>query len=260
MPEVFISHCSKDKRLVLETADYLSRSLIQVWIDDEQIGGGGKLAEMISSGIGKCSYFMAFISNDYVSSPWCLEELDQAYHHWKNDKLTIIPVLIPNRSGLQLNQIPEQKRSLLESLLERTKYVEFDTYNKPKSIERVADAVWKNESLRFEPIVEKVIDGVRLQVISIMKRTNALPTNYLQTCGLNMAGFIAENENDKKPIRPGIPVAFTGAVPNWLLTYLTIPFKNQRSVFIYNNISNDYICVFSLPSDDLLGRVLSTGL
>ncbi len=256
MPQAFLSHSSKDKQIVHKVMDALNRSLVKTWIDEESIAGGKRLIEMISSGIAKSRYFFAFLSTDYLASNWCMDELHRAYSYFQRDEVLLIPVLLDSRDKLRLAALPPERRAFIEPLFQQIKYVEFDRYNEEKSIASLLDAFWMNELVRFEPIRVVTMGSIRVQKIELKLQIKDLPSNFLETCGLEIEGFMAESKLDPAPIQSDLPVAISGGGPIWLYAYLIIPFKNRRTVYVYNKPSNGYICVYSLPSDDALGQML----
>ena len=63
------------------------KSFIKAWLDKDEIPGGQSLVEIISSGIHGCSHFILFISNHYLESSWCYEELSQVYPYFREEKV-----------------------------------------------------------------------------------------------------------------------------------------------------------------------------
>lgn len=257
MPQAFLSHSSKDKKTVLQVAEYLEKCLIKVWIDEENIPGGGQLMQLISTGISKSKYFFLFVSDHYLHSDWCLDELDQVYPYFQKDSVVIIPVLLVTRDRLDWNGVPDKRRTVVESILTRVKYIEFDAYNLGASLEKVAEALWEHEAIKFSPVKTIHVDGAALQEIKYTIIPKTLPTDFLRTWDVDISEFISQNDSDNKPIRQGLPVAFFGISVNWLITFFTIPFKNRRSVFFYNQLSNEYICAYAVMNDgNYPGKVL----
>jgi len=256
MPQAFFSHNNKDKQLVLEVLDHLRQSLVATWIDQQNIPGGGSLIQQIIAGISKSQYFLAFLSNEYLNSDWCWDELEQAYTLHQKGKVKIIPILLVGRAQLDLNALADARRNFLESILTRLKYVEFDPQNMPKSLGSVAEALWQNEAIRFEPIRMIKVNGTELQVLEFKIPGSNLPVDFLRHWDLNIEDFIATSPNQQKPIKFDVPVALYGPGPNWLYAFLTLPFKNRNTVFVFNSRTSEYICVYSKSIGIELGMVL----
>lgn len=256
MPQAFLSHSTKDKQLVLKVRDHLENSLVYTWIDQSNIPGGGSLIQSIMQGIGKSKYFLAFLSNDYLQSNWCFDELEQAYGLHQDGKVTIIPILLESQDQLDLKSLSDPRRVFWETVFKRIKYVEFDRYNVAQSLDTVAEAFWHNELIRFEPVRMIKVNGTELQVVEFKIPGNNLPVDFLRHWDLKIEDFIATSTNEQKPIKFDMPVALYGPGPNWLYSFLTLPFKNRNTVFVFNSRTSEYICVYSKSASIELGTVL----
>lgn len=252
MPKAFLSHSTKNKRLVLHVQKYLSQQFIEAWIDKNDISGGANLWETISAGLRQGGYFIPFLSKEFATSAWCLEELRKAYQYKIKDQVKIIPVRFVGdaENELDLNTAPQIIQDITD-----LRYVEIDTYNPQTGLQELANAIWKQELVKFYPVEIAEIGGQQLQVIRFEVTTDRLPSSFLQQWDIDPEKFIAQHDSDDKIIKPNIPVALFGKGPNWLFTYLSTPFKNLRDVFVYNSVSKDYICVHS-PQKNLLGKVV----
>lgn len=207
-------------------------------------------------GISKSQYFLACLSNDYLQSNWCFDELEQAYSLHQDDKVAIIPILLESQDQLDLKSLSEPRRAFLETVFKRIKYVEFDRHNVAKSLNNVAEAFWRNELIRFEPIRTIKINGAELQVVEFKIPGSNLPVDFLRHWDLKIENFIATKPNEQKPIKFDVPVALYGPGPNWLYAFLTLPFKNRNTVFVFNSRTSEYICVYSKSAGIELGMVL----
>lgn len=256
MPQAFLSYSSKDTKLVLKVRDHLNQSLVATWIDERNIPGGGNLIQNILQGISKSKYFLAFLSNDYLKSNWCFDELEKAYGLQQEGRATLVPVLLESRDQLDLNLLSDLRRPVVEAVLKHIKFVEFDAYNLEQSLARVAEAFWRNELLHFEPIRTVSVNGTDLQVVEFKIPSSNLPVDFLQHWDLKVEDFIAASATEQKPIKFDVPVALYGPGPNWLYAFLALPFKNRNSVFVFNSRSTEYICVYSKNTTLRLGAVL----
>ncbi len=256
MPQAFLSYSWKDKSLVDKVADFLSKSFMKVWLDSDELSGGVSLSREILAGIKKADCFVAFITNNYFKSDWCLEEFDRVYNLFIKKKVKILPVLLQPRTELDFN-LNKDRSNVIDDLLDRTAYIEIDKYNTAPGIKKIADSIWKGEAIRFEPIQEKEIDGQKVQLIQF-RLQGKLESNFLETWDFNIESLLAQSDenNDNKPIVDSLPVAFNGAGPIWLSVSMVVHLKNRRTIFVYNKPDNEYICAYSLPGDNMLGRVL----
>lgn len=255
MPQAFFSHSWKDKTLVHQVKHALENSFVKVWIDDSEMGGGERLTQAVMPAIRKSKYFFMFISNHYLTSKWCNDEFDVAYTYYQEGKLVLMPILLEDEAALNWDALSEDRRAFIQPLLKRILYVKVDKYDLEASIAKILGAFWKNELVRFEPIRQITVGGTKLQLIQFQTQGD-LPSNFLQTWDFDLEGFVASTDGDALPIRVGMPVAFSGKAPNWIISFLAIPLKNLRTVYVFNNTTQDYICVFAQKSDKCLGQVL----
>jgi hypothetical protein len=259
MPNVFISYSHRDSQFVYKTESFLQKNMVETWIDKNDIHPGSVIWNKINSGICDNSYFMPFFSEEYFKSIPCLKELQNAYRRYMNDEIKILPVVLNNEEAEApsldlIKKVPH--RDMVEAITGELNYVQFDRFDPKKSIQKVLDAIWSNEKVKFALKLETV-DSVELQVIYIkIPKGQFLAPDFLGHWDFNVRQFLAAKQDESEPIKPNIPIAFNGVAPNWLLSYLIIPLFNQRSVFIYNNQIPGYLCVYSLDSDNMLGKIL----
>lgn len=76
-PHIFISYSHKDMQKVFEVICELQKQGFRVWYD-EGIDPASEWDENIAGHINKCSYFIAFLSPNYVSSQNCRDEVSYA--------------------------------------------------------------------------------------------------------------------------------------------------------------------------------------
>ncbi len=256
MPQAFLSHSSKDKRIVKEVGVYLNKCFIKVWLDIDELSAGASLSGKIQDGIDKSNFFVVFISNNFLKSSWCVDEFDRAHPGYLKERWKILPVLLQPHSELDFGE-ENSRASVIKNFLDRTKYVEIDEYNTELGMKAVADAIWKDESIRFEPIQVKEIDGQEVQLIQF-RLQGALESNFLESWDFDIESFLSlsDEKRHNKPIISNIPIAINGRGPIWIYAAIIVPLNNLFSLFIYNNPDGAYICTYSLSKDDMYGRVL----
>lgn len=250
MTQVFLNHKTEEKKIVLSVKHYLSQCLISGWLDSEDIPGGSKLNSEIIDNIAMSHYFIAFISRRYLGSNWCMHELEEAQRHALDDNVIIIPVLLDSKDNLELNRLDSSRKNMIESILQKYKYIQYDQYDTEESNRKIAYAIGKHNKIQFDPIIQRTIREYKLQLIQFQITANDgnLPTDFLSQWGINVEkNFLAHHDSDKeKPLRTGKAIAFSGQGPNWLYVYLAVPFKNLCPIYIFNNRSEEYICVYDL--------------
>lgn len=125
MPEVFISHSSKDRPAALATLSVLEQRGISCWIAPRDIVPGTEYGAAILKGIEDCSMFLLIFSGNANQSPQVRREVERAV----SKGLVIIPVRIEDvvpQAALEyflssphwLDAFPEPFEHYLESLAE----------------------------------------------------------------------------------------------------------------------------------------------
>jgi len=259
MPKIFLSHCSKDKRMVEEIEKSLQNSLIKTWIDEVDIPGGGRLTEEILKGIKGCDYFAPIITNNYIHSDWCFDELEDAITLARRNKIKIFPILLEEKSELKFGDRLELKTFFEIKIFSKIAYIAFDPNDFDKSIKNLLNGFWGNESVKFEPLKSISLNNKKSILIEFSITKGTLISNFIETWNFNIKEFVADTTSDGKPLKFDLPIVFSGRAPGWLLMYLAIPFNNLRTVYVYNNQTKDYICVCTpLNSDHVLGSAVKT--
>src|ERR1700730_4520101 len=87
----FISHSSKDDRVVSDLRLAFERLNIEVWTDSQRLTGGDLLTPVVMDAIGKTTHFLAILSTNAINSPWVRKEINHALSLRKK----VIPVLLP---------------------------------------------------------------------------------------------------------------------------------------------------------------------
>ena len=74
-PYIFVSYSHKDSNFTIPLINRLKKEGYHVWYDDG-IDPGTEWDENIANHIENCSYFVAVISNNYLQSDNCKDELN----------------------------------------------------------------------------------------------------------------------------------------------------------------------------------------
>ena len=93
-PYIFISYAHDDSERVLPIISYIANEEYRVWFD-QRIEVGTKWAEAIAQRLNQSACFMAFITDNYLQSDNCMDEIEYA----KNKKK---PILIIYLEDLQI--------------------------------------------------------------------------------------------------------------------------------------------------------------
>ncbi|MGD2026299.1 MAG: TIR domain-containing protein [Anaerolineales bacterium] len=76
--KVFISYSHDWTEDAKYIAQVFETNNLQVWLDENQLRVGDKLNKEIINGIKNADYFIALLSSEYFSSPWCIKEFELA--------------------------------------------------------------------------------------------------------------------------------------------------------------------------------------
>lgn len=104
-PYVFVSYSHKNSEEVLSTISRMQQLDFCVWYD-RGIEPGSEWDENIASHISGCSYFVAFISKEYLESSNCKDELNYARDMDKPFLLIYLSdIQLPGGMSMRLNRV-----------------------------------------------------------------------------------------------------------------------------------------------------------
>ncbi len=105
-PFIFVSYAHKDSDLVWPVINRMIEDGYRVWYDDG-IDPGTEWDEFIASRIRKCGYFLAFISENYIVSDNCKDELNYARDKVSDRLLVYLDddVSLPDGMEMRLGRI-----------------------------------------------------------------------------------------------------------------------------------------------------------
>ena len=97
MGRVFLSYSHQDSRhrdALRKAAQRLEDAkLISLW-HDEQVAPGAPWAEEIRRELDESRLVLALMSPDFLSSPWCVGELERAFELRDRRLLDVVPIII----------------------------------------------------------------------------------------------------------------------------------------------------------------------
>lgn len=104
-PYIFISYSHRDSEKVVEIINNLRDRGYNVWYD-EGIDPGTEWDENIADHVQNCSYFIAFVSNNYIGSKNCKDELNYSRDLDKDQLLVYLEnVDLPGGMAMRMNRI-----------------------------------------------------------------------------------------------------------------------------------------------------------
>lgn len=109
--DVFLSHNSKDKEQVLIISEYLEAQGFKTWIDKHNIYAGDGLSTEIETAILYSKVAAFFISENKLG-PWQKDELKILLQLRRENKVALIPILLPGINEMPCEQGYLQLREL----------------------------------------------------------------------------------------------------------------------------------------------------
>ena len=104
-PYIFISYAHKDARRVIPILARMQKDGYRIWFD-EGIEPGSEWDEMIAEKVSLCTYFLGFVSESYLSSSNCKDELSFARDLEKKRILIFLDeIALPLGMAMRLNRI-----------------------------------------------------------------------------------------------------------------------------------------------------------
>ena len=93
-PDLFLSHNSRDKAVVVRLAIDLTYLGIDVWLDEWELGPGDKLHLKIGRALQHSNNVAVVMSDHFMNSQWCIDELSEALALEKaNNTNRVLPLL-----------------------------------------------------------------------------------------------------------------------------------------------------------------------
>ena len=104
-PYIFISYSHRDSDKVVEIMNRLRAEGFNVWYDGG-IDPGTEWDENIAKHVQECGYFIAFVSNGYIGSKNCKDELNYSRDLDKEQLLIYLEdVSLPGGMAMRMNRI-----------------------------------------------------------------------------------------------------------------------------------------------------------
>lgn len=256
--QAFISHKSKVKQEAIKIKKYLESCFIKTWLDKDELSIGDNLSTSFIKGVkGKTT--IALITEEYIDAPWCREEFMVAYNEQVNKKGTLLIAIVGNDTEAQKVKKKAEESDFVEllRLMESHKYLYYNIYDSEQSCNELAQAIQKNNPIRFKALKPITVQGQEMQFIDF-EMDKATPLEVFQTWQVDLMDFMDFHNDGSKPIKKEIPIAFFGKGACWFYAFLSTPFANKNEVFVYNEPTNKYLCVYARPAKkEMMGLVLS---
>ena len=130
MPNIFISHASRDKQTILNIINPLPKRIGR-WIDQERIVAGDSISGKIENGIRNCDLFLLFVSPEAVRSEWIKTEVEIALKKEREQLFNmqfLVPVKMPDVKDEEYSTLFLDTEEEREQLSEDRKYIKLNGY------------------------------------------------------------------------------------------------------------------------------------
>jgi hypothetical protein len=96
-PDLFLSHSSRDKKIVRQIADDLIFCEVDVWFDEWELQVGDSLHDVIGNALQKSRFIGIALGDNFSDSRWAREELKQALAtEMQSNRVSVLPLLCGN--------------------------------------------------------------------------------------------------------------------------------------------------------------------
>ena len=197
----FVSHCSKDIKIVEQIVNVLKDCGISYWKAPEMIPAGSNYAKEIPKALKNCSVFLFIVSEASQNSIWVEKELDSAVNARKN----IIPVRIDDiplndmyafyLNNIQMVNVQVQSDGKIQKDSLEILHTKFKESIPKKSIisETTLESTKvrpSNDNTGNSGIIEKINVQEEMERRRLDKRTNAFRINkvpvFCDKCGMKL--------------------------------------------------------------------------
>ena len=197
-PYIFISYAHDDSERVLPIISYIANEEYRIWFD-QRIEVGTKWAEVIAQRLNQSTCFMAFITDNYLRSDNCMDEIE----HAKNKK---IPILIIYLEDLQVPDWFLMRHGRTQAIY----YKEYNTQN--EFFNRIYESnIVKNcrrEENEIDVLdrkiekIEEILENKANELEEQMEQLLSYEDNYTNTAWTMILGLISNildlcDENDE---------------------------------------------------------------
>lgn len=94
MPQIFLSHSTKDKKAVRKLAQDLRNAGINVWVDESEIRVGDSIAKEIQKGLRESDYVGIWLTQHAIESGWVEKEWQAKLPDEASQRKTIVLPLL----------------------------------------------------------------------------------------------------------------------------------------------------------------------
>ncbi|MEY9961981.1 hypothetical protein ABIA33_000002 [Streptacidiphilus sp. MAP12-16] len=187
-PQIFMSYARHDAGFVYGIRADLINSGLECWIDDTHIQTGDRLNPVIEDAISRSSLVLAYVTKNYLQSPWCMKEFR---HALETPGTTVAPYVDSQET---LSKVPaDLKNEVLFGVLtpdSRTRLLAELTGRAWASLQTVQRVVPSDDHILAGPAI---FDSAGYSRLDLMKRAN----KELILAGPNLRSWMSDAESKR---------------------------------------------------------------
>jgi hypothetical protein len=211
--KIFISYSTKDK-IVRGLAKYISKEMIETWIDHKAIGGGRDLTKAIKKGINKSDIYFLFISQNSLNSDWVEKEIKWAMKREEKLKYEfIVPVLLEDKA---LKKWDKYKKLKERNRIDYTGDFHQMAHEIKDTIVTKTIEKFEHQCLFKSKIVENVLGAILMVFLAIAFFTEPTEKEHIQ------------NLQSQFPSCNTSQIKFEDM---WFVSYVTCPISQDKKLF-----------------------------
>ncbi|MEN6584258.1 MAG: TIR domain-containing protein [Armatimonadota bacterium] len=151
--DVFISHSTKDHKIVLRLANNLRKNGVRVWLDDWEMKPGSGLIRKIDEGLAKSRWLLVVHSSNYVESKWCEPEWQAMVGSFiENQSWRVLIITLDNTPISPLLSIPFRLKNNWKSVYKALQpYVTIREYCEQVTQRPITDWAYGTSGYEIEP-------------------------------------------------------------------------------------------------------------
>ena len=213
--KIFLSYSTKDEQIVRRLEKYISKEIIETWIDHKAIGGGSDLSRAIKNGISKSDIYFVFISQNSLNSNWVDKEIAWAMKREEKLKYEFIVPVILEKEAL--------KRWKNKKLKDR-KYIEYigDFHDMAHEIKNTivnkTIEKYNHQCILKSKVVENILGVIVSIILTIAFFTEPTEKEHIQ------------NFQAKYPSCNISQIKFEDM---WFASYATCPINQKKKLFSF---------------------------
>lgn len=182
---VFISHSSENKEIVLQLSAYIERLGVKPKhifcssIISQGVKNGEKLASSISNAINKSKVLIFLLSYDFINSPYCMQELGAGWYLSEQNKAKCFCLVLPDISLSEVSGFVNSKIFKF-TFVDEEHRDELALFAENLCNELEIKKPTHSQQTNYEKIFFSAIDGMLSSLVTKKQRAKSAEEDYKQ--------------------------------------------------------------------------------